>query len=358
MKRTDHAASGVVLLIPAYKPDHRLPELVDLLIERGFEQIVVVDDGGGAGHRAIFDGLEDRCHVIRHAVNLGKGRALKSGLNHCLNAFGDRIGVVTLDADGQHAPDDVVRVAERLVEAGERLVLGNRTFEGDVPLRSRFGNELTRMIFRFMVGMSLTDTQSGLRGIPMGHVHRLIPLAGERYEYETNMLLELHRHRVELVEEPIRTIYIDDNAASHFNPILDSFAIYFVLLRFVFSSVASALLDTLLFYLVFRSGVGVGVSVVVARAVSSLINFGLNKRFVFQSSRPVPVAVLMYYVLVAVVGVLSYGAIRLLHDGVGIPVLAAKILSDTLLFALSFLTQRDVIFKRPPVHENLDPDRY
>jgi len=352
LNRTATAASDVVLLIPAYKPDHRLPILVDELIERGFAHIVVVDDGGGAEYRGIFDALEDRCDVVRHAVNLGKGRALKSGFNHCLNVFPDRAGVVTLDADGQHAPDDVAAVAERLVEGGERMVLGNRTFEGDVPLRSRFGNELTRLIFRFMVGMSLTDTQSGLRGIPMSQVHRLIPLAGERYEYETSMLLELHRHRVKLVEQPIRTIYIDDNRGSHFNPILDSFAIYFVLLRFVFSSVASALLDTVLFYLVFRMGVGVGGSVVIARAVSSLFNFSLNKRFVFRSSRPVPVSVLLYYALVGVVALLSYGSIRLLHDGVGMPILAAKILSDTLLFALSFFVQRDLIFKRPDVEED------
>ena len=343
------SVDDVVVLIPSYRPDERLPELVDELMARGFRDLVVVDDGGGAEFAEIFEGLQDRCDLVRHAVNLGKGRALKTGLNHCAAHYGQRAGVVTVDADGQHAPDDVVAVATTLLENRDTIVLGNRRFEGDVPLRSRFGNEMTRMVFRVMVGMKLTDTQSGLRGIPMAHVPALIPLSGERYEYETNMLLELHRRRVGIVEVPIRTIYIDDNEASHFNPILDSFAIYFLLLRFAFSSVASAVLDTVVFYLAYRTLGELAASVVIARGISSLFNFALNRRFVFRSDRSIPAAFTLYYLLVAVVALLSYGSIRFLYEGLGVPVLASKILSDTLLFVLSFLTQRDFIFKRPEV---------
>lgn len=337
----------VVVLIPAYRPDERLSSLVDELRARGFRDLVVVDDGGGPDYADIFASLEGHCDVLRHAVNLGKGRALKTGLNHCAVHYGERAGVVTVDADGQHAPDDVVSVATALVENRGTVVLGNRRFEGDVPLRSRLGNEMTRLVFRVMVGMSLTDTQSGLRGIPMTHVAPLIPLSGERYEYETNMLLELHRRRLGITEIPIRTIYINDNEASHFNPILDSFAIYFLLLRFVFSSFASAVLDTAVFYVAYRSLGDLATSVVIARTTSSIFNFALNRGFVFQSDRSIATSIALYYLLVGVVGLLSYGSIRLLHEGMDVPVFASKILSDTLLFLLSFLTQRDFIFKRP-----------
>ncbi len=79
----------------------------------------------------------------------------------------DVAGVVTADADGQHAPEDIERVADVLAAQPEALVLGARSFGDDVPLRSRFGNILTRGIMHALLGRKLTDTQTGLRGIPV-----------------------------------------------------------------------------------------------------------------------------------------------------------------------------------------------
>src|SRR5262249_9142234 len=140
------------------------------------EEVVVVNDGSGAEFAAVFEGAQrdPRVRVLEHAVNLGKGAALRTGLNYCLCARpngGSRGGangrpIVTADADGQHTPADIVAVGEAGAANPGALVLGARRFEGEVPARSLIGNLVTRSIMRAVVGCRLTDTQTGLRAIP------------------------------------------------------------------------------------------------------------------------------------------------------------------------------------------------
>src|SRR6185369_8570471 len=166
------------------------------------------------------------------AVNLGKGAALKTGINHALCTFPGLTGIVTADADGQHHPEDIRRVAETQREHPDALVMGARTFDADVPLRSRFGNILTRRLMQTLIGTKLQDTQTGLRGIPVGLAERLLLVEARGYEFELEMLIAARQAGVPVVEVPIRTIYEPGNKSSHFNPLTDSMKIYFVLLRF------------------------------------------------------------------------------------------------------------------------------
>src|ERR1700733_7900602 len=177
----------VTVLIPAYQPNAALIELVRDLLARGVPSIEVVDDGSGPEYRWVFDELEllAPVHILRHAVNLGKGAALKTGMNHILAEEPGLTGIVTADADGQHHSADVVGVCERFAESPDALVLGARSFDGaptqsKVPLRSRFGNVLTRRAMHMLVGQNLTDTQTGLRAIPRALVLRLlkVPASG------------------------------------------------------------------------------------------------------------------------------------------------------------------------------------
>ena len=238
------AASGrrslasVAVLIPAWQPEARLLELVMELSHRGVGVIVVVDDGSGSGYQALFDKLATlkRVELLRHAVNRGKGRALKTGFDHLLNADPEIRGVVTADADGQHAAEDIERVARALLKSDGVPVLGVRGFEQDVPLRNRVGNQLTRHLFSLSTGARLAETQTGLRGLPRAVLPQLLSLAGERYEYEMTMLAHLCRAGQIPVQVPIATIYLDNNRGSHFNPIWDSLRIYRVLLRTALSS--------------------------------------------------------------------------------------------------------------------------
>ncbi len=223
----------VAVLIPVWQPQDVLLSLVAELSRLGFGCILVVDDGSSGASRRIFTKLcaFPSVETLHHPVNRGKGRALKTGFSHLLKAYPELIGVVTADADGQHAANDIGRVARALLAGGGRPVLGARRFDGRVPRFSRIGNQVTRKIFGLVTGAWLLDTQTGLRGLPSGILPALLSLPGERYEYETVMLARLCRSTQSPIEVPIETIYLDRNSSSHFHPVWDSWRIYFVLLR-------------------------------------------------------------------------------------------------------------------------------
>lgn len=235
---TGPSLASLCVLIPAWQPGPALPSLIDDLSKRGFGRLLLVDDGSSAACETIFAeiatlGVVDLC---RHSVNLGKGLALKTGFSRILQAHPDLLGVITADADGQHTPEDIEKVARALLSAAPRPVLGSRSFGQAVPRRSRVGNTLTRAVFGLLTGVHLSDTQTGLRGLPLALLPELLALRGKRYEYEMTMLAHLCRSGRTPLQVPIATVYLDGNRESHFHPLWDSVRIYFVLLRFYASS--------------------------------------------------------------------------------------------------------------------------
>jgi glycosyltransferase involved in cell wall biosynthesis len=226
------------VLIPAWHPQPILTSLVMHLAAQGFGAIILVDDGSGNHCAPLFDQLAalPRTHVLRHADNPGKGRALKTGFNYCLNALPHMKGAVTADADGQHEPRDILRVALAMQTSNGRVVLGSRDFAHAMPWRSRCGNTLTRSIFGWVTGTRLHDTHTGLRGFPRALLPELLVLKGERYEYETTALGHLCRNGNTPLEVPIETVYLRGKKSSHFRPVLDSVRIYLVLVHLFASS--------------------------------------------------------------------------------------------------------------------------
>lgn len=337
--------SSIAVLIPALNPSCTLEDLVLELSCYGFLTVIVVNDGSGATSKPVFDRLlaSGRCDVLEHAVNLGKGRALKTGLNHFLVHYPDHDGVITIDADGQHRASDAVAIARKL-RISKTIIIGTRRFSGSVPLRSQIGNTITRYALRFVTGQHLYDTQSGLRGIPKTAVPLFLPLPGERYEYEMNMLLTGSRHGFGFSEIPIPTIYLDGNRSSHFNPLRDSMQIYMVLLRFYSSSLIASLVDLITFYIAYAASHQLFVSLAAARVLSSFVNFSLNRSLVFKASAKFVRSVTRYYMLFALVTCLSYLIIRTLSQELRVPVLLAKILTDTVLSLLTFSVQRIFVF--------------
>ena len=335
-----------VVLIPAYRPSAALLDLVSDLSARGTPAILLVDDGSGPAFREIFDQASrvPGVQILRHAVNLGKGAALKTGINHALCAFPGLIGIVTADADGQHHPDDIVRVAAGLRQHPGALVLGSRTFDAAVPLRSRFGNLLTRKLTATLIGARLQDTQTGLRAIPASLAARLLRIDSRGYEFELEMLIAARQSGVPLVEIPIRTIYTPGNQSSHFNPLTDSMKIYFVLLRFSSVSLTAALLDNLIFYLVWkRSGHILGAQVA-ARLVSVVFYYSMVRARVFASREAHRVLLPKFLLLVVSSGTASYLGIHYLTTQLNVTAMPAKLFVETLLFFVNFTVQRLFIF--------------
>jgi glycosyltransferase involved in cell wall biosynthesis len=344
---SDGALRNIAVLIPAYNPDLRLPQFVAELLERGFGAVLVVNDGSDTSCEGVFQEIAaiPGCTVIPHAVNLGKGRALKTGFNHFLVNKPAFIGLVTADADGQHGPDDTESVARQLASHPRHMILGARGFEKGVPLRSRVGNVLTRWVFAFLIGKKISDTQSGLRGLSRELCARALQIDGERYEYEMNMLIAARTQARGILEQPIQTIYIGRNESSHFNPLLDSVKIYFVLFRFLLSALLAGATDLLVFAITYRNTGNLALSLLLGRVViGSLINFGLNKRFVFHNRGGIFGPLVKYYMLFGVNALVSYLCIQSLHARYGINVISAKVMVESLLFVASFSIQRALIF--------------
>lgn len=337
--------AGIVAVIPACNPDERLLGIVEGLEAEGFETIVVVDDGSRPACRPIFATLarDPRCHVLLHAVNLGKGRALKTAFNHVAVALPGAGGIVTVDADGQHLPRDVAKVAAAFAARPDALVIGARRFGPGTPARSLLGNVVTRHVFRLLVGKRVSDTQSGLRCFPLSLAPLLLRLEGERFEYEMNVLIATRTAGIEVLEEEISTVYLEGNRSSHFRPLLDSMKISFLLARFTSSSALAAAVDFLVFVLAHALGAGLLPSFLAARLVAGTLNFLVNRSLVFRSRGKVSATFARYCALFLALGATAFLSIRWLA-GAGMDVAAAKVLMETLLFPASFAIQRDFIF--------------
>lgn len=351
----DKARWELPIIIPSYEPDEKLPGLLKELKGAGFQNIVLVDDGSGEAYAHLFKEAEESfgCRVLHHAINQGKGRALKTAFNYCLQEFNSAVGVITADSDGQHSPECILACADALLAHPDSLILGCRCFEGkDVPARSEFGNRCTRMVMKYLTGITVSDTQTGLRGIPASFMERLLMVKGERFEFETNMLLETKERKIPIVEVPIRTIYIEENRTSHFNPVRDSVKIYMIFGKFLFSSLSSSVVDLVLFSVFcflmrdmqWRRVSYITVATVSARILSAFYNYSMNLKVVFQSEKSVG-ATLPRYILLAVVQMsLSAFLVGKLYPLFGGAEVVIKIPVDVLLFFLSFLIQREFVY--------------
>ena len=340
-------APAVAVVIPAYRPGARLVELVHAVLACGREGVIVVDDGSGAESEQIFRQVQGipGVQLLRHSVNLGKGAALKTAIHFALCHYRSLAGIVTMDADGQHDPQDVRRVAEEFRLSPVALVLGVRDFDGELPLRSKVGNRITRHVLRATLGQRLTDTQTGLRAIPRSMLPDLLRIQATGYEFEMEMLVLAKYLKVSVIERPIRTIYEDGNRCSHFRPVLDSMRIYWVLVRFVGIAMLSAVLDNAAFYGLFAVSGSLLESQVGARILSLLFNYPAVRRQVFHSDARHRHALPRYLLLAGVnLGLANFG-VRLAFR-YGIAVLPAKLLVDGLLFVFSFLAQRGLVFVR------------
>ncbi len=348
---------NVTAIVPSLNPDEKFLRVVEGLVQSGFESIILVDDGSRSDCRVWFDRAMEypQCTLLRHGKNLGKGRALKTAFNYFLSQENGHAGVVTLDGDGQHAMPDVVNCAKALEEHPESLILGCRVFTGDhVPTRSRFGNNITSFIFKILCGIPVSDTQTGLRGISTEFCRYLLDVKGERFEFETKMLLETPRAEVAIREVPIETVYIEENKSSHFRVIRDSAAIYGLILKYLSSSILSFVLDwglfTLLIWLLGRfvptfGDINIYIATAAARIVSSLFNFAMNRAVVFRSRDGLGKTLVRYYILCICQLLCSAGLVHLLSL-TGCPSAVAKIPVDILLFCVSFRIQRSWVFRK------------
>ncbi len=364
----------IVFVLPSLDPDERILALAAELHRTGGgkAELLVVNDGSKPEKQSIFAKLAEleNCTVLHHSVNRGKGAALKTAFSHLLSDGKPLCGCVTADGDGQHLVKDILAVAEALKKNPDRLILGSRVFTGDdVPWKSRFGNNMTCFMFRSVLRLPVSDTQTGLRGIPANLMERCLKLPGDRFEFETEMLLATKRLNTPILELPIETVYLEANSGTHFRPVQDACRIYGVIFRFLFgefftfilSSVSSALLDFLMFnlffYIVFPADMvwygrhpRLFLSTFLARLISSVWNFCVNRYIVFSKPKgerqPLAESLFSYYALCIVVLVASWQFTAALSRLVPDQWLSlGKLGVDTLLFLICYFVQKCLIFR-------------
>lgn len=342
----------MVIIIPAYDPDDRLLQLLYELKSKTNYHVIVVNDGSSAKSVDIFRNVEKHAIVLEHGANYGKGRAIKTALTYIKDNYNDNTGVVIIDADGQHKVDDMIQVCNKLMEHPDSLILGSREFKGNVPRKSKFGNQITKWVFALTQGVKVSDTQTGLRAFMSNNIPCFLNIAGERYEYEMNMLLYCTKSHKNIIEVYIETIYIEDNKSSHFRAVRDSVRIYKDILLFSCSSFLSFIIDFSIFSLMTlitnRINVtnSILVSNIVARIISGGVNYGLNKKYVFDNKEGVIKTGLKYFVLAVFILMINTYLLTLFTRYFWLNKFISKILVELILFTVSLCIQKVYIFKK------------
>ncbi len=358
---------NAALVIPALNPPDSLPDYAELLAKCGAKRIIIVNDGSNCQFQNIFDRLAalEYCTVLHHEANQGKGQALKTAFNYYLQHFRQEFqGVIMADADGQHRAEDICHLASLLDEEKNELLLGCRDFDlPDVPWRSRFGNHLTSAVFKGLYGSSLSDTQTGLRGLPNQQLDWICQLKGNRFEFEINMLIQGRKRGVALQQVPISTIYYDNNAGSHYQTIRDSWPIFLALIsglvEYILSAAISGIVDLGLFLFlnslfadIQNTGLRLAFALGPARIASSTINYTLNRRLVFGSGRLKRSSAPRYYLLWGCQLLLAWALVFIGELSLPIHVAWIKIMVDLLLALLSYQIQLRWVFAHPHNRRN------
>ena len=359
--------SKVVILIPSFEPDEKLPKVLNDLQGYPFEKILIVNDGSDKKFDTVFDECRvfPDVEVIGYEENKGKGFALKKGFRYIQEHYPDFKAIVTADSDGQHTPEDIRRTAQTTLENPEKLILGSRSWkEENVPFRSRYGNKITKAVFKWISGTKVEDTQTGLRGFSPDVVSEFLKTKGDRFEYEMNMLMEARLRHIEILEIPIETVYIEENKSSHFRPFRDSVKIYSVffkhLSKFVISSMSATVIDFAIYAIMLNAVFGyteentsfldnltdyrIVISFIVARILSSAFNFIINKYVVFKERKRNPKEVAKYYAIVVVVFLCTV-LLNSFFLTIGVAQWLCQPLATFIMFFISYYFQRVIVFK-------------
>lgn len=353
----------IVVIIPALNPGKEFIEYSEKLLKCDDVELIIIDDGSKLELKYIFQQIAEnkRVSLITHEVNRGKGKSLKDGMQFFLDHYSKKKsnGIVTADCDGQHSAEDVIAIGRKINKQNSNtLIIGTRNFDLDiVPPKSKKGNKITTKIFKILYGKEIKDTQTGLRGLTRDFVEECISLSGDRYEFELCMLIKAVKNNVNIMQCYIKTIYYNNNEETHFRPVMDSIKIYKVMFReffrFLLSGLSSSIIDIALFTMLFSMLNGkisdsliICVPTILARIVSSLYNYFINKNIVFNDFKGRS-TVFKYYLLCVTQALTSYIMVDILFRNVYyICPTALKLIVDTILFLISFQIQKRWVFRK------------
>lgn len=352
---SDEEKSLFAFVIPSYKPTEGMTKLISNLKSSGFENIVVVNDGSEERFLPLFEEAERAgCRTVRHSVNMGKGRALKDGFNKVLLEMPECRFIFTLDSDGYQQVESMNVLARAALDNPDNIILGCRNYKSKTAKKKKaFSNFLTRLVMAMLCGIKISDTKTTFRVYPIEAVKKFITTGGERYDYETNILLETKAKEIKMTE----VVLPDENflnTASHFNPLVDSFNLYKVFVRYVLVALLCYSVDLGIFRLLMEYLQVVSpfyytiIDTIIARIISSFVGFLINRKKVFKNDGKQSKWVgVKYYTVIfgqMIVSALSIWAIKRAIPG--IDVVLIKLIVDFILFCIGFAFQREWVFKK------------
>lgn len=344
-----------IILIPAYEPHESLVDLIHEIQVFHKSPIIIVDDGSGAAYAPIFESIKSsNLTVLKHASNLGKGAALKTGIKFIKEQYAEIDHILTCDADGQHLPKDIERMLKSVDDYPHHVILGTRNFHKDkMPLRSKIGNQFSSFFFYMNTGKTCKDTQTGLRAIPKKLFDYALSIEDNRFDFEMAFLTGIAKASFPMHSIPIETVYLDHNKASHFRPIKDSILIYKQPLKFTTIALTSALIDVGLFSLLVFLFQGtileiIAYATIIARLTSGGYNFMMNRIWSFKSQSHIKKDAVRYgilYVTQLLFSILFVTLISYLFKTYTMN----KLIVDSLLFIISYYIQKHWVFKKPSI---------
>lgn len=215
---------SVFAVIPSLNEGTRLNDVVRQALNH-VDHVIVIDDGSNQQHAVQLNEFDKRVVSLRHRINLGKGAALRTGIEAAIQLGAEFI--IFLDADGQHNPVEIPNFLNKIRNENLDIVFGSRTIGKDMPLVMMLGNKFLSIATSLLFGIYISDTQSGFRCI-RANAYPQLRWQSSRYAVETEIIVNTARHKLRFGEIRIQTIYHDDYKGT---TIIDGIRIFINMLK-------------------------------------------------------------------------------------------------------------------------------
>lgn len=345
--------NNACIVIPAYEPNEALIEVINgiykIFCSKNNTQphILLINDGSSSIEaKTVFALIKQdykNINVVDLKNNLGKGDALKVGFRYIEKNMPQVNWIVTADADGQHLACDIVKIVNAGFDS-HTPVLGVRSFGMGVPLRSKFGNNITKSFFKMLYGGNISDTQTGLRGFSSNLIPELMEIKEGKYAFETKMLIQFIKS-FEVRQIQITTVYEPKNPTSHFRPILDSLQIYWVFLRHIISGFLAVCIEGSIFYALTKIEFSIEYSLIIGRLIAGIFLFLMARSIVFKIKSQIMTQMVKYISLTILHLIATIWIVEKISQNNVISPTVSLLIAYLILFTLSFIIQRTIIFR-------------
>ncbi len=350
------------ILLPVFQPDDSLVEIILPLIQDSHCEIIIVDDGSSNQSNQFLTQLTKKysqIEVLRHAIHMGKGQSLKTGINHYLiNTENKTEGIVTIGDYHHFQVQDIQKFITVFQEHPQSLVLGSQKGDLKIPLSAKVANKTATFLFSLVSGTQLVDSPVGLNGLPNGLLTDLLYSTESGKDFELDILLRAARQKVRFIEVPVTVSESGQKAEMYFNSFRDSFKMFFVFLRFSLVSIFTALIDYLIFSILFFFTSSILPSLVISRLLSGTFQFVMGKRWVFKSQENKVAELVKYVILVFVLMLFSYSLISFFVLYLKFNPYITKLIVDSSIYLFSFLAQKTIVFSSKPQIDKTNWDDY